>query len=61
LRFGVFELVSAVEGYPVYRHTSSGQHLFFQHEFEQWQYAHKIHRWIIGTTVGKAEVRQECD
>ncbi len=57
----MFELVSAVEGYPVYRHTSSGQHLFFQHEFEQWQYAHKIHRWIIGTTVGKAEVRQECD
>ena len=55
-RFGLYELTTIYEGYPVYVRAASGQNLFYQAEFRDWKYAHQIRRWILGPTVGKSSV-----
>ena len=57
-RFGLYELTTTYEGYPVYTRAASKQNLFFQSEFRGWKYAHRIIRWIIGPTVGKSSVSE---
>ena len=57
-RFGLYELTTVYEGYPVYTRKASKQNLFFQSEFRGWYYKHRILRWIIGPTVGESSVRQ---
>ena len=53
----MFTLATLHEGYPVYTKQSTGQNLFFQKEFDRWQYAHRIRRWIVGPKVGDSLVR----
>ena len=57
-RFGLYELTTLYEGYPVYTRKASKQNLFFQSEFRGWYYKHRILRWIIGPTVGESSVRK---
>ena len=57
-RFGLYELSTIYEGYPVYTRAASKQNLFFQADFLGWKYAHRIIRWIIGPTVGKSSVSE---
>ena len=57
-RFGLYELTTVYEGYPVYTRKASKQNLFFQSEFRGWYYKHRILRWIIGPTVGESSVRK---
>ena len=45
-RFGVYTLTTTYQGYPVYSRAVSRQFLFYQREFEKWEYAHRIERWI---------------
>ncbi|XP_059098290.1 uncharacterized protein LOC131892433 isoform X1 [Tigriopus californicus] len=54
-RLGLFTLSTLFEGYPVYSKKASSQHLFFKLEFDRWEYAHRIERWVVGPMIGEAE------
>jgi hypothetical protein len=45
------------EGYPVYSRAASGQSLFYKKDYDKWEYAHRIERWIVGPSIGDATVR----
>ena len=45
------------EGYPVYSRAASGQSLFYKKDYDKWEYAHRIERWIVGPTIGDATVK----
>ena len=45
------------EGYQVYSRAASGQSLFYKKDYDTWEYAHRIERWIVGPTIGDATVR----
>ena len=56
-RFGLYNLNTMYEGYPVYSRAASGQSMFYKKEYDKWEYAHRIERWIVGPTIGDATVR----
>ena len=53
----MYNLNTMYEGYPVYSRAASGQSMFYKKEYDKWEYAHRIERWIVGPTIGDATVR----
>ncbi len=60
IRFGVFTLASEYGHFPVYERSSSDQVLFYQKDYERWIYAHRMERWIVGSSVGESQVSESC-
>ena len=52
----MYNLNTMFEGYPVYSRAASGQSLFYKKDYDKWEYAHRIERWIVGPSIGDASV-----